>query len=307
MTEPFAFLNGHWIPASQAAIPVGDAGFVQGTAVAEQLRTFASRLFRLDAHLARLAHSLEIIGVDPGMTLDQLGQIGQQLVAKNHPLLAAGDDLGLSIVVTPGTYSTFTSGGPARPTVCLHTYLLPFHLFAKKYREGQSLVTTDVRQIPPECWPPALKCRSRMHYYLADHRAAAVDPKARALLLDAQGLVTEASTANVLVYQRDKGLLSPRQANILHGISLAVIGELAEQLGVPFSECDLTPNDVAQADEVFLTSTTTCLLPVTRFNGRPIGDGRPGKLFARFLAAWGQIVGLDIAQQAERFSQRSAE
>jgi branched-subunit amino acid aminotransferase/4-amino-4-deoxychorismate lyase len=79
---------------------------------------------------------------------------------------------------------------------------------------------------------------------------------------------------------------------------------LAEQLGIPLAQHDLTPADVSSADEVFLTSTPLCLVPVTRFDGRPIGDGAPGKVFARLLSAWSELVGLDIAAQAIRFSDR---
>jgi len=330
MSQPIAFLNGQWIPASAAAVSVGDAGFVQGTTIAEQLRTFAGKLFRLHEHLVRLAHSLEIVGVNPGMSLDELGRTAEELAAHNHALLAPGDDLGLSIVVTPGVYSTFaTAAGGADipvcgehrgalgrqeclphhgknggPTVCLHTYLLPFHLFARKYRDGQALATTDVEQIPTQCWPPALKCRSRMHYYLADRRAAAADPQARALLLDAQGFVTEASTANVLIYREGEGLVSPRFASVLHGISLSVVVELAGRLGIPFSQSDLTPDDVATAEEVFLTSTTTCMSPVTKFNGQAIGTGRPGKVFSALLAAWSEMVGLNVVDQALQYAAR---
>jgi branched-chain amino acid aminotransferase len=327
MNEPVAYLNGQWIPATAAAVSVGDAGFVQGTAIAEQLRTFAGKLFRLHDHLVRLARSLEIVGVDAGMSLDELSRTAEELTARNHALLAPGDDLGLSIVVTPGIYSTFATEPrkhageqfkgdspifaetkigtvPARPTLCLHTYPLPFHLFAGKYRDGQALATTDIEQVSARCWPPELKCRSRMHYYLADRQAAATDPQARALLLDAQGFVTEASTANVLIYSAGEGVVSPRFGNILHGISLAVAVELAGQLDIPFGEHDLTSDDVAQADEVFLTSTSTCMLPVTRFNGQAIGSGRPGTVFSRMLTAWGEMVGVDIAAQVEQHSRR---
>lgn len=304
MNHPVAFLNGQWIPASAAAISVGDAGFVQGTTIAEQLRTFSGKVFRLQDHLSRLAHSLEIIGVEPGMTFEEIGRIGEELVARNHALLLPGDDLGLSIVVTPGAYPTFASQGPMSPTICLHTYLLPFHLFAAKYRDGQALATTDIEQVPACCWPPTLKCRSRMHYYLADRHAAAVDPQARALLLDAQGFVTEASTANLLIYRDGEGLVSPRFENVLHGISLAVVVELAGRLGIPFVQRDITFDDVATADEAFLTSTSTCMLPATRLNGRPIGTGQPGIVFARMMAAWSDMVGLDIIAQAECHSRR---
>jgi branched-subunit amino acid aminotransferase/4-amino-4-deoxychorismate lyase len=321
MGEPLAFLNGQWIPASAAAVSVHDAGFVQGTTIAEQLRTFGGKLFRLQDHLARLARSLEIVGIEPSMTGDQLAGIAEELAAHNHALLSPGDDLGLSIVVTPGVYPTFAPQQKPRgvkgdspifaetkigtvpqpqPTVCQHTYRLPFHLWAKKYQEGQRLVTTGVEQVSERCWPPALKCRSRMHYYLADRQAAAIDPQSRAMLLDAQGFVAEASTANVLIYRAGEGLVSPPLPKILRGISLSVAAELAGQLGIPFGERDLALNDEASADEVLLTSTTVCILPVTRLNGRPIGSGRPGTVFSELLAAWSEMVGLDVVAQAEQ-------
>jgi branched-chain amino acid aminotransferase len=305
MNEPIALLNGQWIPAAAAAVPIDDAGFVQGTAIAEQLRTFAGKLFRLDEHLARLARSLQLIGVEPGMTLDELASAAEKLAAHNHALLPPGDDLGLSIVVTPGVYPTFATPGNTHPTVCLHTYRLPFHLCAKKYREGQRLVTTDVEQVSPRCWSPALKCRSRMHYYLADRQAAAIDPQARALLLDAQGFVAEASTANVLIYRTGEGLVSPPPSKILAGISLSVVAELAGQLGIPFAEHELTIDDVASADEVLLTSTSVCILPATQFNGHPIGSGRPGKAFSELITAWSKMAGLDVVTQAEGHSREN--
>jgi branched-subunit amino acid aminotransferase/4-amino-4-deoxychorismate lyase len=308
MSEPAAFLNDRWIRASEAMVPVSDAGFVLGATVAEQLRTFGGKIFFLEDHLDRLCHSLGIVGLRISMSREQLAETACQLVARNDPLLAPGDDLGLSIFVTPGMYPAYAAcentNVPASPTIGMHTYLLPFHLWAKRYREGQSLVTTDIEQVPSRCWPAELKCRSRMHYYLADRRAAAIDPHARALLLDSQGLVTETSTANLLTYTAADGLASPPSTKILHGISLSAVRTLAERLEIAWSERELTVDDVASADEVLLTSTPLCLLPVTRLNGRSIGDGQPGPVFRRLLDAWSNWVGTDIVGQAEQFSYR---
>ncbi len=301
--EPLAWLDGRFVPASEAKISVADAGFVQGTAVAEQVRTFAGRLFHLEDHLARLQRSLEIVGVDPGLSAAQLAAVGEELVARNYRLLEPGDDLGLSIVVTPGLYAGY-GGQPGRPTVCLHTYPLPFHLWAEKYRTGQSLVTTPVEQVSPRSWPASLKCRSRMHYYLADRHAERMEPGARAVLLDHEGKVTEASTANVILYFRGTGLrIAPRSA-VLQGISLRVVEDLASAMGIATEEERFGPERLAEADEVFLSSTPFCLLAVTRFNGQPISRGEPGPVFRRLLAAWSAMVGVDIAEQARRFACR---
>ncbi len=118
MREPLAYFDGRWIPASQAVISPTDAGFVQGSTVAEQLRTFGGKIFRLAEHLARLRHSLAIIGVDAGMDQEELARIALELVEHNHQLPEDGDDLGLSIFVTPGEYPSYLAeAATSRPLV----------------------------------------------------------------------------------------------------------------------------------------------------------------------------------------------
>jgi branched-subunit amino acid aminotransferase/4-amino-4-deoxychorismate lyase len=304
MVQPIAFLNGKTLPAREATLPIDDAGFVLGATVTEQLRTFGGRLFRLDRHLERLTKSLDICGLHPGLTRDDFGRIAQSLVEHNHPLLERGDDLGLCIFVTPGPYAGLSSGRQGGATVGLHTFPLAFGLWAARYAEGVSLVVTPVEQVSSHCWPAELKCRSRMHYYLADRQAAAIERGARALLLDAEGNVTESSTANIVIHIPDQGLIAPPRGQVLPGVSLEVAIELARGLGISYSERTIRPADVSVADEAYLTSTPNCLLPVSRFAGRPIGDGRPGPIFGRMLAAWNELVGVDIAAQAVRFANR---
>lgn len=305
MPEPTAYLNGKWLPASEAAVSVFDGGFMQGVTVAEQLRTFGGQLFRLDLHLDRLARSLAIVGVDPGLSRDEFARIASELAAQNHKLLEDGDDLGLTIFVTPGPYAAFAAVAEHKgPTVGIHTQPLPFGAFAGKYDTGESLVVSDIRQVPAACWPAELKCRSRMHYFLADRQARERVPGSRALLLDERGFVTEASTANILVHYGDVGLVSPPRERILPGVTVSVIEELAGRLGIPFSRRDLTTDDVAGADEVLLCSTSPCIVPVTRLDGRPIAGGRPGPIAGRLQKAWSTMVGCDIVAQARRFAAR---
>jgi branched-subunit amino acid aminotransferase/4-amino-4-deoxychorismate lyase len=302
MSEPQAYLNGRFIPASQAVVSVLDSGFVQGTTVAEQLRTFGGELFRLQAHIERLFRSLAIVGVDPLLSFEKLADVATQLTARNHALLAKGDDLGLTMFVTPGLYQP--GGKSPGATVCLHTLPLRFNLWSGKYKSGESLATTDVEQVSARCWPPELKCRSRIHYYLADRQADMRFPGSRALMTDDDGFVTEATTANIVLYRDGEGLIMSPKDKILPGISLGVLVELADQLNIKHGQRDLRPSDVAEADEVFLTSTSPCMLPVVRFNGQPIGQGVPGSVFGRILSGWNALAGLDIAEQARRFTTR---
>jgi branched-chain amino acid aminotransferase len=304
MKESIAYLNGRLVPAAAAVVSVADAGFVLGATVAEQVRTFAGRLFRFDEHLARLERGLAIVGIEPGIERRRLAEIAGELVAHNHPLLDEGDDLGLSIVVTPGSYSAFAGAPSIGPTVCLHTYPLPFGAWAHKYRTGQSLRIASIEQVPNTCWPADLKCRSRMHYYLADREASRREPGARAVLLDRDGHVTECATANILVYRASEGLASALPGTVLPGISQAVVNGLAAELGVPSYQRHVTQAELAAADEVLLTSTPWCLLAATRVEGQPVGEGVPGPLFRRLLSAWIGVAGIDIAAQAARFAQR---
>jgi branched-chain amino acid aminotransferase len=303
MNQPLAYLNGTLLPADQVSVPVYDAGFVLGASVTEQLRTFGGRLFRAADHLARLKHSLEIVDIDPGVSIAQMQKSAEELAARNHALMAEGDDLGLAIFVTPGPFPTLAPAGASGPIVCFHTYPLPFGSWVEKYDRGESLVVTDIQQVPPECWPRELKCRSRMHYYLADQAARRINPTARAVMLDAAGDVMEASTANLLVYD-GRSIVAPPVEKVLPGISMAVIRELAEQENLGFEHRDLRPEEVAAAAEVLLTSTTICLQPVVTFNGQPISDGQPGPIFRQLLAAWNNLVGLDIVAQATKFANR---
>lgn len=295
-----AYLNGRFVPAEEAVVPVSDAGFVLGTTVTEQLRTFGGKLFRLDEHLERLASSLEIVGVQPPESMSQIRDAAEEVIAKNYPLAPSGGDLGLCIFVTPGPYGTLAESAPDRPTVCVHSYRLPFERWAAAYDTGLELATTRIQQVSPESWPPELKCRSRMHYYLADREAARIRPGAKALLLDGQGRVCETATANIVAYD-GQTLATPPPQRALAGLTLHAVAELAARQGIAWQATDLTVETLRQSAEVVLTSTPWCLLPVVRIDGNEIGDGRPGSLFHQLLTAFGETVGLDIAAQARQF------
>ena len=141
-----------------------------------------------------------------------------------------------------------------------------------------------------------MKYRSRMHYYLADKEAQLVDPDATALLLDLAGNVTETSGSNFLIVERG-AIVSPTLVNTLPGISRATVIELAAKLRIPFVERDIQVHSVMNADEAFTASTPYCLLPVTKINGVAIGDGRPGPIWRKLLAAWSELVGVNIERQ----------
>lgn len=300
MTEPLVSLNGQLIPASQASLKIYDAGVVLGATVTEMTRTFRHQPFRLEAHVARLFRSLKYVRLDIGLTQEQLVTTSRELLANNTKLIAANDELGLIHFVTAGEYGSYVAapGTPVRtgPTVCIHTFPLPFTLWAERVKSGAHVVTPSIRHVPPQCYDPKMKYRSRMHYFLADQEARLADPQALALLLDLDGNVTETSGANFLIVEGGT-IVSPTLRNTLPGISRATVIELAEKLGIPFIERDIQVFSVMNADEAFLASTPYCLCPVTKINGVTIGDGLPGATYRRLMSAWNELVGIDIAAQ----------
>lgn len=299
-TEPIVYIHDQFVPASQAKLNIYDAGIVLGATVTEMLRTFKHKLYKTDDHLRRISRALKYVRFDIGMSLGDFAGIVNRVTDQNAALLHPDDELGVVIFVTAGEFPIYagSAAGSARlkPTVCVHSFPLPYELWAAKFEVGQHLVTPSIRHVPPQCYDPKMKYRSRMHYYLGDQEARLVSPDASALLLDLDGNVTETGGANFLIVE-DGAIVSPTLRNILPGISRAVVRELAMKLKIPFIERDFQLFNVVNAQEAFTSTTPYCLMPVTKINGLPVGDGNPGPVFQRLMQAWSDELGVDILQQ----------
>jgi branched-chain amino acid aminotransferase len=159
-------------------------------------------------------------------------------------------------------------------------------------------VVPSIRQIPTEILDPRFKYRSRLHWYLADREAHAVDPTAVALLQNADGHLTETNSGNFFIVSEGT-IRTAREADSLPGISQQFVRELAKELAIPYEVGDITLAEALAAEEAFVTSTTYCVLPVTRVNQQAIGTGRPGPVPLSLLQQWSNRVGLDIVKQAQ--------
>ena len=301
MTEPLAYFNGKFLPQSQVRLAINDAGFIFGATVTDLCRTFRHRLLRLDAHLIRFRQSCELARVPQPLGDDQLAGIAQELIRHNAQLIAPEHDLALVMFATPGEIGYYLGqpGGPGDgpPTLCMHTFPLPFHRYARLIREGAWLIIPKTRQLSFWSIPRAIKHRSRLHWWLAEQEVRQTDPGASALLLDDIGLgqrVTETAAANLVVVRGGR-VQTPEREGVMNGISLLVVQELCEELGLPFEEVGLGPSDCYRAEEAMLASTPYGLAPVSRINDRAIPW--PGPVFHQLIAAWNRKVGLDIVAQ----------
>jgi branched-subunit amino acid aminotransferase/4-amino-4-deoxychorismate lyase len=299
--QMLAYVDGKLMSEAEAKLPLFDAGVALGVSVSEMLRTFGLRAYRLEDHLDRLLHSLELAGIEAPFGKEALaGQI-LELVRRNGALQPPGEELGVSVFVTGGDVATYRhmAGASAHGPRCyVYTYRLVLEDYAERMVSGARLVTPSVLQLPQACVPRALKCRSRMHYWLAEKEARKKDPMATALLLDDGERVTETATANLLVVAKGE-IISPCESMILPGVSRKVVIELAGRLRIPFWERDIHIADIKGADEAILTSTPFCAMAATFLDGEPIGDGKPGPVYRRLMAAWNEDVGLDIAEQVQ--------
>ncbi|HZY86804.1 MAG TPA: aminotransferase class IV [Gemmataceae bacterium] len=295
MTEPLAYLNGRFLPQGEARLALNDAGFVFGATVTDLVRTFAHRPFHLADHLRRFRQSCALAHIPQPRSDDDLTAIAERLVTHNAALLRPGQDLALVLFATPGPLGHYLgdpNDGP--PTLGLHTFPLPFARYARLFREGARLVVPATRHVPATSIDPRVKQRSRLHWWLAEQEARQVEPGASALLLDADGYVTETAFANLLVV-RGGAVQTPARAGVLGGVSLQVVEELCEKLGVPFAERPLRLDDCRAADEAMLSCTSFCLAGVSRLQSTPLAF--PGPIFERLLRAWGDLAGLDVRAQ----------
>ena len=154
------------------------------------------------------------------------------------------------------------------------------------------------RMIPSQALDARVKNRSRIAYTLAEMEVKLVDKEAEGVILDIHGNVGENEGGKIFIVS-DGELRTPTTQNCLAGISRETILELARELKIPAREMQLQPYDLYTADELFFTSTPYCIMPATRFNGMAVGDGQVGAVTARLLKAWSELVGVDIAKQAQ--------
>ena len=307
MVEPIVYLRDQFLPASEAKINIYDLGIVLGATLTEMTRTIRHKPFKLEEHVDRLYRSCQYASIDLPLNQQQMLDKTLELIDANCGLIDDDADLGVIHFVTPGENPIYAgsavSAGPMTPTVCIHSFPLPFEAWRPMFVEGGHVVTPAIRHVPPQCVDPKTKNRSRLHFHLADQQSHAVDPKATSLLLDLDGNITECSGSNFVVI-KGRTIYSPTSRNILQGVSLETVRELAAGLRLDFVEKDMQPYDVINADDAWLTSTPYLIAPVTRINTIPIGSGRPGPIFSEMMQAWSELVGEDMLGQIMGSSDR---
>lgn len=287
MAHELAYVNGKIVPVAEAMVPVHDRSFLYGDGAFDTVVARGGRIFALEAHIDRLFRSLRVLRIPPPR--EELREAALALLRRNGMV-----DGFLRIVVSRGT-CPYVSLDPRAvvggPTLVMLTRGAdpPRELAAiHGSPSGIRAITASVRKTPTASLESRVKSNNYLNSILARWEAidAGVD---EAILLDADGRVTEGSGDNVFAVRRDR-LLTPPALNILEGITRATILRLAPRAGLEAEARELTPYDLYTADEVFLTSTVVGVLPVVELDGRAIGSGGAGPVARRLQGLYDQVV-----------------
>ena len=270
------WVDGRLLPADGAHLSVFDRGFQLGDGVFETLRVRGGRATELAEHLARLRRSADGLGFELPDAIDRWLPAGIAELLAAEGLGGPDGDASVRITASRGVFfgrGLLPPDEHPHPTIAIQAWPVP-PTPAAHLEQGLSLVASRVRR-DPENPLSALKTTSRADYVYArvEARSAGADD---ALFLTTDGFLSEATSANVFVIRGSELATPALGCAILPGTTRDWILRWAAGVGLEPHEAWLTTRDLADADEAFISSSVAGILPVTRFEGVPIGRGRPG-------------------------------
>lgn len=276
MNEQVVYLNGQFVPLSQANVSVLDRGFIFGDGIYDVIPVYQREMFRPMQHLERLTRSLASVGIDNIYSNEQWLRIIANLMENSE-----GSDLLVYIQVTRGVAPRRAHAFPlnTQPTVFIMVNAMSAP--SKEMRErGVACVTMqDMRWLHCD-----IKSTSLLGNVLAAQNAAQHGAVETIQFRD--GFLTEASASNVWIV-KNQTLLGPKKNNlVLEGIRYGLFEELCAKHVIPFEMRAIAQDEVFAADEVLLSSATKEILPVTLIDSKPVGLGKPGPMYAKLYAIY---------------------
>jgi branched-chain amino acid aminotransferase len=282
--DQLIYFNGKFVQKQEARTSVYDHGFLYGDGVFEGIRAYNGRVFRLDEHLDRMYDSAKAIDLKVPISKDEMKKAVIETLKRNglkdayiRPIVTRGDgDLGLDPRKCP------------IPNIFIITQEWGA-MYGDLYEKGLTAVTVGIRRNAPEALPPNIKSMNYLNNILAKIEAN-VKGGDEAIMIDVHGNVSEGSGDNIFVVKNGK-ILTPPTLNNLRGITRAAAIELAIKDRIPLSETNMGLFDIYTADEVFVTGTAAEIAPVTKVDGRIIGDGKPGQITRKLMAQFKELTG----------------
>lgn len=298
MADGVAFIDGKYLPADEARMPVFDLGFLRGDAVYDTVSVWKGNFFRLDDHVARFLRSAAGMRLACPYDPAQLKRILATCVQR-----AGFENAYVQMIMTRGLVQSLANRDPRLCENRFIAYALPYIWIVspEKQETGIDLAVVDNRRTPTEAVDPRIK-----NFNWMDLQRGLFEALERgadnAVLCTPAGLLAEGPGFNLFL-AKDKQLLTPR-TNMLEGITRQTVFDLATDMGVPCTAADLPPEALRGADEAFLSSTAGGIMPVTQVDGRPLGNGAPGLLTTELRTRYWQKreagwLGTPVAELAE--------
>lgn len=285
--ELLIFLNGEYVPKSQAMVSVYDHGLLYGDGVFEGIRAYNGLVFKLKEHLVRLQESAHTILLTIPYSLNEMTEAVTETLKRNR-----FRDAYIRVVVTRGPGDLGLDPAKCKKAtffIITDTITLYPEMY---YRNGMDIITVPTVRNLPEAVNPAVKSLNYLNNILAKIEAKNSNYQ-EALMLNHQGYVAECTGDNIFIIKN--GILQTPAAHVgvLRGITRQAIMELALRNDIPCQERILTRHDLFNADEAFLTGTAAEVIPVVKIDGRQIGNGKPGKLTRKLLSAFRDLTKTD--------------
>jgi len=270
------FLNGDFLPLSDAKVSVLDRGFLFADGVYEVIPAYAGKLFRLQQHIDRLNSSLDAIRMPPVMSDQQWTDILTRLVEEHQQ-----SDQSVYIQVSRGAGSSRDHQLPTEytPTIFAMCQTIANNNLAHIAKGVQAITLDDIR------WDWChIKSVALLGNILLKQQAA--DQNCGEAILLRDGYATEGSASNLFIVKNKQLITPPKSHNLLPGITRDLVLELAIADGIDCIEAEISEQQLSSADEIWLTSSTKEVMPVIELNRKMIGDGKPGELWQRMAARY---------------------
>ena len=270
MADDIVYLNGVFLPVTEARVSVLDRGFLFGDGIYEVIPIYGGRPFRLEHHLARLDQSLEGIRIANPLDHGQWRDVLLDLIARN-----GGGDQSLYLQLTRGVAPKRDHAFPREPRPTVFAMSSPLSEPDAAARDGVAAVTVeDIR------WK---HCNSKASRLLPNvlMRQDAIDAGAAEASLLREGNATEGAASNLFIVRHGEVRTPPKSNLLLPGITRDLVVELCRANAIPCRETDIAAAELRDADELWISSSTKEVAAVIRLDGVPVGNGRPGPLWQR--------------------------
>lgn len=274
------FLNGRFLPKTEARISPDDRGFLFADGVYEVIRVYHGRLFEMEAHLERLERSLRELRIHGAEEVDFAG-IAESLIERNN--LGASDAI-VYLQVTRGAAPRKHAFPSADVPPTVYGYASAYDIPFQQLEQGvKAILAPDIR------WARCdIKTVSLLPNVLANQQAKEAGALEAVLVRD--GAVTEGSHSNFAAVIEGVFVTTPLSNYILGGITRGVVLKLCRKLGIPVREFPILEHELARADEMMLLGTTTEVLPVVQLGENPVGEGQPGPVTRRLQQAFRELA-----------------